>query len=274
MATNHRGLAIGSRPVFKFLDGEYLPDGFRRAGVIYAVPLVNLVSNFPVVGTEIHPVLGSNWKAYTYRWRHHEKISKSLVFLQVDYISAETAIQEDEADSIAAEEPITSHPNFLNDLSGSPAIAGSFTSGVTVDPATGKFTGTPRAGVKFQRAGQNKTPAAVDYREDVGTFIGFLPGATLGGASIAGLERYLLPQGTFTRSFSTFGAPSLAGVGSQTSGTPYRAPALNTGFGWLLVRRGYKRLGLIYRVTETWRAGRWHPVIYPVSAAADGPAPT
>lgn len=275
MSTQRRGQDISARKLFKYLDGEYLPDGFRRASVIYSVPAANLVSTLPVVGTEAHPLLGSNWRAYTYRWRHHEKISKSLVFLQVDYISAETAIQEDEADSIAGEEPITSHPNFLAVSDG---IAGNFPNLRTVNPDTGRFEGTPRAGAKFQQAGQNKYPAAADYREDVGTFLAFLPGATIdaGGTPypLAGLERYYLPKGTYTRSFSTLSQPSLAGVGSQCSTPPHRAPGLSSGFNWLLMRRGYRRLGLIYRVTELWWAGKWNAAIYPVSGLADGPAPS
>jgi len=276
MATTRRGVDISSRPVFKYLDGEYLTDGFRRAGVIYSVPAQSLIANLPVVGVEPHPLFGGNWKAFTYRWRHHEKISKSLVFLQVDYISAETAVQEDECDSIAAEEPITSHPDFLKESGG---IGGDFPNLRTVDPATGKFEGTPRPGAKFQMYGHNNLPMDAEYREDVGTFLGFLPGATIeasggGTYSLAGLERYLLPQGTYSRAYSTFTQPSLAGVGSQCTTPPYRAPALNSGFTWLLVRRAYRRLGLIYRCSETWRAGKWNAAIYPISANADGPAPS
>lgn len=277
MSTILRGAAISGRVVYKYLDGEYMQDGFRRAGVIYAVPLANLVAAFPVLGpsAETHPVLGTDWKAYTYRWRHHEKISVSLVFLQVDYISANTAVQEDEAGSIAGEEPITSHVDFLKTSGG---IAGDFPNLRTVDPATGKFEGTPRPGSKFQQAGQNKYPAAADYREDVGTFLAFLPGAniTVSGTDypLAGMERYLLPNGTFSRSFSTFTQPSLAGVGSQCTTPPNGSPALAAGFNYLLTHRVYKRVGLIYRVAEQWRAGKWNAAIYPISAAADGPAPT
>lgn len=272
--TKRRGVDISARKIFKYLDGEYLPDGFRRASVIYSVAAANLVATLPAVGTEAHPLLGNNWRAYTYRWRHHEKISKSLVFLQVDYVSAETAVQEDEADSIACEEAITSHPNFLAVTDG---IAGDFPNLRTVDPATGRFEGTPRPGAKFQQAGQNKFPAAADYREDVGTFLAFLPGATIESEGtpypLAGLERYYLPKGTFNRSYSTLSQPSLAGVGSQCSTPPYRAPALSAGFNWLLMRRSYRRLGLIYRCSEVWWAGRWNAVIYPISALADGPQP-
>lgn len=273
--TNVRGQSLSGRIVYKYLDGEYLPDGFRRADVVYAVPAAQLISRLPAIGTETHPLLGANWKAYTYRWRHHERLSKDLVFLQVAYVSAETAVQEDEADSIAGEEPITSHPNFLAVSGG---IAGNFPNNRTVDPLTGKFEGTPRPGAKFQQTGQNAVNTAADYREDVGTFLGFLPGCVIssGGTDypLVGLERYYVPRGTFTRSYSTYAAPSLAGVGGQATTAPHKAPALASGYTWLLIRRSYKRVGLIYRVSETWHAGKWNTALYPTSTLSDGPAPT
>ncbi|MDF3056805.1 MAG: hypothetical protein K0R17_1020 [Rariglobus sp.] len=264
--TTSRGLSLATKKLVKYLDGEYSLDGTQVASVLYAVTAAGLISSFPNVGPtgDSHPLFGSSWKAFRYRWRHHDRVSKELVFLQVDFLSLNVAsVQEEEADSVVGEEPITSHPEFLTAVGGGPGIAGTFPLGVTVDPATGYFAGTPRDGAIFDRFGQNKVQTAVDYNPDVGKFLYFAPGFQLGGVSATGLERYFVPRGTYARSYSDTVKPSLANVGKAMSTAPTGAPTLATGFIWLFMRIGYRKLGFIYRITEGYQAGRWNPVIYP-----------
>lgn len=271
--TTLRGQDLGAKQLLKYLDGEYSLDGSQKADVVFAVNASSLLANLPTVGAagDLHPIF-PNFRAWSYRWRHDPKISLSVVFLTVSYFAGPatsgTIVQEEEADSIAGEEPITSHPNFLQDqTTGGQGIAGEFPLGVTIDPdpaseTYGYFTGTPGAGVHFDTFGQNVNADAEDYNANVGRFLFFAPGFKLGGVSAAGLERYYVPRGTFSRSFSTTTKPSLAGV-SRVWAPPQGAPALATGYTWLLTRRGYVYQGPVYRVKETYEAGKWNTVIYP-----------
>lgn len=264
--TTSRGLSLATKQLVKYLDGEYSIDGTQVASVLYAVTAAGLLASFPNVGPsgDSHPLFGSTWKAFRYRWRHHEKISKELVFLQIDFLSLNVdAVQEEDADSVAGEEPITSNPQFLTATGGGAGIAGTFPLGVTVDPTTGYFSGTPRAGAIFDRFGQNKVQTAADYNPDVGKFLYFAPGFELGGVSATGLERYFVPRGSYTRSWSDTVKPSLANVGKAFATPPVGAPTLASGFDWLLMRLAYRKIGFIYRITEGSQAGRWNPVIYP-----------
>jgi hypothetical protein len=259
------GYSLSSKRLLRYIDGEWSQDGVRTASVLYVVSAQSLLTNLPIVGTsgDSHPLFGSSWKAFRYRWRHHDKVSKSLVFLLVEFLSLDVAnVQEEEADSVVGEEPITSHPEFLQASGGGAGIAGTFPNNRTVDPATGYFEGTPRDGARFDQFGQNKTKTAADYNPDVGKFLFFAPGFQLGGVSAAGMERYRVPRGTYSRAYTDTIKPNLAGVG-KTVAAPVGAPGLAVGFTWLLVRKGYRRLGFLFRVNEGYEAGRWNPTIYP-----------
>lgn len=272
--TRVRGEQFTRRKVVKYLDGEYSLDGVHSSSVLFCVAVgpraSNLLANIPKVGPqgETHPLYGPSWRAFRYRWRHHERVSDRFVFLQVDYLALVTDEQsgEEEADSIAGEEPITSHRWFLQGPDGAPGLAGTFPNNRTVNPATGRFEGTPVAGAIFDRFGQNITPTAADYNPDVGKFLYFAPGFQLDGEPAAGLERYKVPRGTYTRSYVVGQRPSLAGVGSVVA-NPKNAPALASGWAWLLVRKGYRRLGFIYRVGEGYEAGKWLSRLYPTLSA-------
>ena len=267
--TKIRGEQFAKRKVVKYLDGEYSLDGVHSSSVLFAVAVgtnaSTLLANIPKVGPqgETHPLYGASWRAFRYRWRHHERVSSKIVFLQVDYLALVSDEQsgEEEADSVAGDEPITSHPWFLRKDDG-PGIAGTFPNNRTVNPTTGRFEGTPRAGAIFDRFGQNITPTAADYNPDVGKFLYFAPGFELVGQTAAGLERYRVPRGTYARSYVVGERPSLAGVGCVVA-SPKNAPALATGWSWLLVRKGYRRLGFIYRVGEGYEAGKWLTALYP-----------
>lgn len=266
-----RGEQFTTRQVIKYLDGEYSLDGLRTASVLFLVALgtrgSNLLSQLPRVGLrgEQHPLYGPAWRAFRYRWRHHERVGDKFVFLQVDYLSTtvDANAAEEEADSIAADEPILSHKHFLQGpLGGSdPGLAGVFPNNRTVNPSTGRFEGTPAVGAIFDRYGQNITPTAVDYNPDVGKFLYFAPGFQLAGEAAGGLERYRVPRGTYARSYITTTRPSLAGVGLRYS-NPKNSPALASGWGWLMVRKGYRRLGFVYRVGEGYEAGKWLSRLY------------
>lgn len=263
--TTVRGQSIGIKRLYKYSDGEYGLDGVSIASCIYVVSVANLLSAFPNVGPtgDAHPLFGPSWRAFRYRWRHHERISATLVFLQVDFMSLTVApVQEEEADSIIGEEPITSHPYFLQSPGGADGIAGNFPNNRTVDPATGLFEGTPRAGAIFDRFGQNKVNTKEDYNPDVGKFLYFAPGFQLSGVSAAGLERYRVPRGTYARSYADTIKPSLAGVGGIKTTPPAGAPSLAAGWSWMLTRIGYRKLGFVYRIGEGYEAGRWNPGIY------------
>lgn len=262
--TATHGLSLTTKRLVKYIDGEFGLDGIQVASVLYAVAAGSLLSNLPAIGTsgDSHPLFGATWKAFRYRWRHHDRISSALVFLQVDFLNTvSTAIQEEEADSVAGEESIASHPEFLQ-TAGGLGIAGNFPEGKTVNPITGEFLGTPREGVRFEDWGQNKFKERADYNTEVGKFICFLPGFQLAGVNAVGLERYYAPRGTYTRSYSDTVKPSLAGVGKTVS-APSGAPTLASGFTWLRMRIGYRKLGFVYRITEGFQAGRWNAAIYP-----------
>lgn len=261
------GFSLTTKRLVGYSSGEWSLDGVSVASCVFAVAAGSLLANLPTVGTsgDSHPLFGSTWKAFRYRWDHHPKVPKALVFLTVDYLSLDVSeVQEEEADSVAGEEPITSHPNFLVGPGGTDGIAGNFPNNRTVNPSTGRFEGTPRAGAIFDRFGQNITNTAADYNPDVGKFLYFAPGFQLGGVSAAGLERYRVPRGTYSRSYSDTVKPSLAGVG-QTVAAPIGAPTLASGWTWLLIRKGYRRLGFVFRINEGYEAGRWNPTIYPAA---------
>lgn len=268
--TKIRGEQFTKRKVVKYLDGEYGLDGVHSASVLFAVAVgtaaSTLLANIPKVGPqgETHPLYGASWRAFRYRWRHHERVSSKLVFLQVDYLSLVNDEQsgEEEADSIAGEEPITSHPWFLKKDSGA-GIAGTFPNNRTIDPATKRWetSNVPAFGAIFDTEGTLQ-PGAADYNPDVGKFLYFAPGFQLAGQTAAGLERYKVPRGTYTRSYVVGTRPSLAGVGSIVA-APTNAPVLASGWSWLLVRKGYRRLGFIYRVGEGYEAGKWLSALYP-----------
>ncbi len=278
MSTNIRGTSLGSRHLYKYLNGEYSLDGVSTAGVIYVVSGASLLSSLPRVGPsgETHPLFGSPYRAQTYQWAHHPKVSLQVVFLTVFYQappSQGAGIEENEADSIAGEEAITSHPQFLQSSGGGAGIAGKFPGNRTVTPGDGRadpttytgnegyFEGTPRTGAVFDVYGQNLSPTAADYNANVGKCLYFAPGFELSGELAVGLERYYVPRGTFARSYTTTVKPTLAGVGKIAS-TPVNAPALAKGYTWLLTRRSYRTTGYIYRVTENYQAGRWLKAIY------------
>lgn len=274
--TKIRGEQFQTRKVVKYLDGEYGLDGLQVASVLFAVAPARLLNQLPRVGIngETHPLHGASWRAFRYRWRHHERVSSKLLFLQVDYLNkvVDPAAAEEEADSIAGEEPITSHPWFLQGPGGSDGIAGTFPGGVTVYPADhpevpkrGRFWGSPAVGAIFDRFGQNITPTAADYNPDVGKFLYFAPGFQLDGQAAGGLERYKVPRGTYARAYCVTERPSLAGVGKVVA-SPTNAPALAAGWAWLLVRKGYRRLGFVYRVGEGYEAGKWLSALYPAAS--------
>lgn len=278
-----RGNSLGNRVLVKYLSGQYDLDGTLTADAIFAVSAAALLASFPVVSTptgaqgEPHPLF-SGFFARSFRWNHHPRVSAQVVFLTITYEAAPqfAGAEEDEADSIAGEEPIESHPNFL----GNPGIAGFFPNNRTVTPASvgafvpggpgpGYFEGSPFQGVVFDTFGQNLVATAADYNTNVGKFLFFGPGFMINGILAVGLERYYLPRGTYSRSFSTPIRPSLAGV-AGINGNPPNAPLLADGFTWLLSRRSYRTTGFLFRVTEQYLAGRWNPAIYGGTIAGIG----
>ena len=302
--TQVRGESLNTRTLIKYLDGTFNPDGSYTCEAIFAVSADSLLTSLPVViapdGTpgEEHPLF-PDFQAKTFRWNHHPRVSAQVVFLTITYeaLPTETAIEEDEADSIAGEETIESHPAFLNSPGGGFGIAGEFPNGRTVTPAggispgnpnsginpspnpqagvvgPGYFEGFPRDGAIFDTFGQNLVATASDYNTNVGKFLFFAPGFALNGVIATGLERYFLPRGTYSRSFSTGIKPSLAGVG-KLNGNPPNAPLLGQGYTWLLTRRSYRTTGFVYRVTEQYMAGQWNPAIYGLTSVGLGGAAT
>lgn len=277
-----RGEPLGLDLITTSAGGRRNPDGTMTASVTYAVAKSSLISVLPKRGVTTHPYL-DGFVCDDFSWAVQRG---NVVLLTVTYIAlaplssspSETALPPDievECSSIATEEPVTTLPNFLKPVGSLAAIAAP-TDGawpvvdsrpVTVDPTTGRFpinttTGKPLTisnGAVFDTFGQNKTPSAtIDFNPQVGRFLYFAP-----GSKFVGLEAVLVPRGEYRYTYSTLSTPNLSGVGRI--GTPPGAPTLNTGYTWLRTSRTFRKTGLVYRVTESWRVSGprgWMEEIY------------
>jgi hypothetical protein len=138
------------------------------------------------------------------------------------------------------EEPIASNYNFIVSHDNSQSIV-AFSGG-----AVTQGDGSTDGGALFSKDGE---------------FIGFTKYAK---RNLFGVQSYLNPNITFSRSYSSTAKPSLSAVGrimSSTSGFP----ALQTGKNWLCTSITYRKQGTTYSVTQEFRASDrngWNTYIY------------
>lgn len=283
MSVTIRGNALTTPMIAKGSGGKRNTDGTVTTDLTFAIDAASWTS-YPRRGVTVHPYW-SDFVCDDFSW---SKPIGKYVLLKVTYIRllpdmdmTGTSLPPDvevECACIASEEPITSVPNFLKTVGASAGIAVP-TDGawpevdglpVTVDPTTGMFpvvSGTTRPlnisnGAVFDTFGQNKEPSnTTTFNPQVGRFLYFRP-----GSKFCGLESVLIPRGTYSYSYASETAPSLGKVG--TTGLPKSAPALNPlfSYNWLLVSTSYRKTGVIYRVTESWRVSGprgWMPELYP-----------
>jgi hypothetical protein len=108
------------------------------------------------------------------------------------------------------------------------------------------------------------------YRDpETGVYHAFLKagGGGPGGTDYPGVESYLVPQPTFTRtevlsSFTFSEANIIANVGKRDAPTGMTSPAANK---WLKMRLSIRKSGNVIEKSETWQyaSGDWKSDIYP-----------
>ena len=275
MSITIRGQSLGLQNIIAGSSGKRNPDGTVNCDLTFAIPKESLYRLLPRRGITQHPYL-NDFTCDDFSWVNPGK--GDVILLKIVYIAilkdaapTNNSLPPDievECQSIASEEPITSVPNFLKAAGSLQAIAaptdgswpieaGAAGTVLTVDPATGMFpvNATTKAPLKisngavFDTQGQNKDPMnSQTYNAQVGRFLYFAP-----GSKFVGCESVLIPRGEYRFSYATASVPNLSGV--SRIGKPPGAPALNPAFpyNWLLVGRTYRRTGIIYRVTESWR---------------------
>jgi len=138
------------------------------------------------------------------------------------------------------EEPIASNYNFIVSHDNSQSIV-EFSGG-----AVTQGNGSTNGGALFSTDGE---------------FVGFTKYAK---KNLFGVQSYLNPNITFSRSYSSTTKPSLSAVGKIMS-SPSGFPALQTGKNWLCTSITYRKQGTTYNVTQEFRASDrngWNTYIY------------
>jgi hypothetical protein len=151
-----------------------------------------------------------------------------------------TTVVQSSLTGATGEEPIASNYNFIVSHDNSNSIV--------------EFSG----GAVTQ--GNASTTGGALFSTD-GEFIGFTKYAK---RNLFGVQSYLNPNISFSRSFTTQTRPDLSAVGRIMSGTS-GFPTLQTGKNWLCASITYRKQGTTYSVTQEFRASDrngWNTYIY------------
>ena len=162
-----------------------------------------------------------------------------------DTAPEEASVVDSSLTGATGDEPIATNYNFSQNRDGSNSIV-AFSGGAVTQ-------------------GEASTTGGALFSTD-GEFIGFTKYAQ---RNLFGVQSYLNPNITFSRSYTTTTRPSLAAVGKIMSGTG-SFPVLQTGKNWLCTSITYRKQGTTYNVTQEFRASDrngWNTYIYGAAVA-------
>jgi len=218
---------------------KYTEKIVAKVGSTYTAPAIGTTKTvdgqtLSVVGVSISAQSG-NFTEYSvqYEGRASDTTAPSASTIVESSLTASTG-----------EEPIASNYNFVVSHDNSDSIV-AFSGGAVTQGTTS--TG----GSLFSTDGE---------------FLGFTKNAK---RNLFGVQSYLNPNISYSRSYSTTTRPDLSKVGKIMSGTS-GFPTLQTGKNWLCTSITYRKQGTTYNVTQEFRASDrngWNEYIYgaPVS---------
>jgi hypothetical protein len=219
---------------------KYVEKIVARVGSSYAPPPIGTTKSvdgqsLSVVGFSISAQSG-NFTEYSiqYEGRASNAVAPSA-----------SAVVDSSLIGSTGEEPIASNYNFIVSHDNADSIV-AFSGGAVTQ-------------------GETSTSGGALFSED-GEFLGFTKNAK---RNLFGVQSYLNPNMSYSRSYSTTTRPDLSKVGKIMSGTS-GFPTIQTGKNWLCTSITYRKQGTTYNVTQEFRASDrngWNEYIYgtPVS---------
>lgn len=239
LLTLYNSNIFGNREIVVEEPGEVITD-------LYSLETCTTVFSCPMDRFDLVPPLFSSNPlfGYLYMERRRLAIKSGRILIAGEYagIPGGTTTPIYELVIGVGEEPIETHPSFVDTIAGAPS--GPLNGAIFVDFETGRLT----------------------TDDDKGVFDKFRPVLSGSKNTLAGVQAYLdAGQVSWRETYMSTARPSDISTVGNIQTPPGPVPFVGAGRNWLHAGITYQQRGIIFSVVDEWRAsGRngWNTLIY------------